>query len=458
MSDYFLNKIYDSLLVNKPPKTKSTFRTLSESYGLVYEEEIETTPEQQEQPNAQDDKQEQPNAQEDNSEKKQTNILINVNQPVLQTTQWVGVQQDLYNKDANKDDESKTGVGPGEYAIASVISGVTEKNALQNFISGQSESFDVSWPSKDEPTYKFEVKKEEGSSVRIGKLGHVMGGYMQQTVGNITQTLLQEYNNLNDDQKEFVNKSIQEKIPKIEGTKLLARARGRKAYMDNRINNWTLNGFIDAITDNMIELPRNMMFGDETKPNYKLYNTDYKYPNSKKFPVRAQYLIFSIKRLLQIINDLANTESTTNDTESSKELAITFKRFYSAPSNEKGKEFENYLDREAVKTDRRLSKQLCKTTGVGCENVPNFFTAIQQEGLYEDILQAEKYINDPVNIRNLFPKEQGLTGLFVVSSQGWKYVPSDKIGTLVRIDTISQGKPKIILAGNPSQEDVAEEA
>ena len=39
MSDYFLNKIYDSVLARKHPKTKSIFRTLSESYGLVYEEE-----------------------------------------------------------------------------------------------------------------------------------------------------------------------------------------------------------------------------------------------------------------------------------------------------------------------------------------------------------------------------------------------------------------------------------
>jgi hypothetical protein len=39
MSDYFLNKIYDSLLANKAPKTKSTFRTLSESYSLVCEQD-----------------------------------------------------------------------------------------------------------------------------------------------------------------------------------------------------------------------------------------------------------------------------------------------------------------------------------------------------------------------------------------------------------------------------------
>ena len=39
MSDYFLNKIYDSLLVNKQSKTKSTFCTLSESYSLVCEQD-----------------------------------------------------------------------------------------------------------------------------------------------------------------------------------------------------------------------------------------------------------------------------------------------------------------------------------------------------------------------------------------------------------------------------------
>jgi len=39
MSDYLLNKIYDSLLANKLPKTESSFRSLSESYDAVYEQE-----------------------------------------------------------------------------------------------------------------------------------------------------------------------------------------------------------------------------------------------------------------------------------------------------------------------------------------------------------------------------------------------------------------------------------
>jgi len=446
MSDYFLNKIYDSLLVNKTPKTKSTFRTLSESYSLVYEEETETTLGQQEQSDAQ----------EDNSEKKQTNILININQPILKTTRWVGVQQELYNKDANKDEESKTGVGPGEYAIASVISGVIEKDALQNFISGQSESFDVSWPSKDDPKNKFEVKKEEGSSVRVGKLGHTMGGYIQRTVLAICDTLIQEYKRLNNDSKLNVDDTIRSKMSRVIGTKKIkgsqemgfrSEEKGRKEYMDGRIDNWNLSGYIDAITSNIIELPKNLLFGDETNKNYKYYNTDYRYSDNRN-PNRKQYSILSLKKLLQIIENIASTGGASEDTATARELATTFKQFYNVPSTEKGKEFENYLDQEAAKIDRQFSKQLCKTTGEGCKNMANFFTSIKQEGLYQDLLAAEEYINNPTNIRQLFPDE--ITGLFVVNSQGWKYVPANRIGELIRIDTISQGRPKITLAGTPS--------
>jgi hypothetical protein len=461
MSDYFLNRIYDSLLTNKQPKTKSTFRTLSESYGLVCEEETENAlvgPNQSTITNTPEGNQ---SVQQDNKrEQNQTNILIDINQPVLQTTRWVGIQQELYNKDANKDDESKTGVGPGEYAIASVISGITEKNALQNFISGQSESFDVSWPSKDDPKNKFEVKKEEGSSVRVGKLGHTMGGYIQRTVLSIADTLQQEYNRLNDDSKLNVDDTIKNKMSRVIGTKKIkgsqetgfrSEEKERKQYMDSRIDNWNLSGYINAITSNIIELPKNLLFGDETNKNYRYYNTDYRYSDSRN-PNRKQYSILSLKKLLQIIENIANTGGTSEDTATARELATTFKQFYNIPSTEKGKEFESYLDQEAAKIDRQFSKQLCKTTGEGCKNMANFFTSIKQEGLYQDLLAAEEYINNPTNIRQLFPDE--ITGLFVVNSQGWKYVPANQIGELIRIDTISQGRPKITLAGTPSSEEV----
>ena len=39
MSDYFLSKVYDSLIKRKLPQAKSTFHTLSESYTKIYEQE-----------------------------------------------------------------------------------------------------------------------------------------------------------------------------------------------------------------------------------------------------------------------------------------------------------------------------------------------------------------------------------------------------------------------------------
>jgi len=458
MSDYFLNKIYDSLLVNKTPKIKSTFRTLSESYQTIYEEEpnqqlISNQNTNQLTTNQTTNQKEEP--------KPQTDIQINISQPILQTVKWVGEQQRLYDAYANKsdDDESKTGVGPGEYAIASVISGLTEVADLNTFISGQSESFDVSWPSKDKAEYKFEVKKEEGSSVRIGKLGHEMGGYIQNVVLRVATTLRDEYNRLSEDAKLNVDDTIRSNMSRVQGTRkakgggYLAPEKERKEKMDSLIDNWSILGFVNAITGNLIELPKNMLFGAPKNPNYTIYGTDYRYRPGKKegsSAERSQYLILSLKRVLEIIERIASSGQEIAS-KKAQDLATTFKQFYNAPGTEKGKEFMQYLDREAEKTDRRLSKELCKATGEGCKDLANFFTTIKQEGLYQSIVEAEEYINNPSNVRNLFPST--ITGLFVVKSKGWQYVPADKIGQYVRVTTISQGKPKIALYGTPTQDE-----
>jgi hypothetical protein len=84
MSDYFLNKIYDSLLANKTPKAKSTFRTLSESYNLVYEEEQQTTGQV-------------------------AQIAFNVNEPVLTLIPWTPQQANLYRLTDKKGPEIETG-------------------------------------------------------------------------------------------------------------------------------------------------------------------------------------------------------------------------------------------------------------------------------------------------------------------------------------------------------------
>jgi len=452
MSDHFLNKVYSSLLVNKTLKNKSQFRTLSESYEQIYEQES-TQPTEQPNPTNQQQVQQNNNKEEQQPQKE---IQIQITKPILQTVNWVGDQQKLYDAYANRDEDSKTGVGPGEYAIASVISGLTDTKELNTFISGQSESFDVSWPSKDKADYKFEVKKEEGSSVRVGKLGHAMGGYIQGVVLRVTNALQEEYNRLNDELKLNVDDTIRSNMSRVQGTKKIrgseepgyySKEKPRKDYMDSRIDNWTLQGYLNALTDNMVELPKNMLFGDSENKAYKLYNTDYRYPDSSKpgSAERSQYLIISLKKLLQIVEKIATSGDSNNLSQKAQDLATTFKQFYNASGSDKGETFKRYLDQEAERVDRRLSRELCKTTGEGCKEIPDFFTTIKQEGLYQSILDAEEYINNPTNVRSLFPN--AITGLFVVSSKGWKYVPANSIGEYVRVTQISQGKPKITLVG-----------
>jgi hypothetical protein len=145
MSDYFLSKVYDSLLRRKQPVVKSAFRTLSESYNLVYEEEQE----------------------------QQKDIPFKIHE--YQQGSWTAEQRNLYLPGSTSaeptseipaeynpeltPDTKMTGVGPGECSVASLVSGLTDFASCRKMISGQKESFDVSWPNKDNSKYKFEVKK-----------------------------------------------------------------------------------------------------------------------------------------------------------------------------------------------------------------------------------------------------------------------------------------------------------
>ena len=55
----------------------------------------------------------------------------------------------------------------------------------------------------------------------------------------------------------------------------------------------------------------------------------------------------------------------------------------------------------------------------------------------------KKQIDSPEKIKKLFPDD--LTGLFVVSPLGYRYIPKDYIGNYVIIERVSMKAPKIVL-------------
>ena len=198
--DHFLNKVYESLLSNKQSKIKSSFHTLSESYDLVYEEE------------------QQPVAEPVKTEASTSSWLEKfVDTPILDTQQWSPEQLNLYKltdtvePETEFEGETETGVGPGEYAVASLLTGLTQfpDPRLENMVSGQMESYDVSWPSKDNAKYTFEVKKiESKKDVRLGRKGADIGKTFTNTIDAILQNIREEYDILGDNDKTNINNNI----------------------------------------------------------------------------------------------------------------------------------------------------------------------------------------------------------------------------------------------------------
>jgi hypothetical protein len=416
MSDYFLSKVYDSLLRRKQPVVKSAFRTLSESYNLVYEEEQE----------------------------QQKDILFDVNK--YQQGKWTQAQGNLYNTHtagySSPDPLTQaTGVGPGEYAVASLISGATDFNECAKLVSGQSLSFDVSWPSADNPKYKFEVKKvNKLDDVRIGTKGADLGKKVTNTVIDALNSLKDEYDMLLPDDKEQVNKKVKKYLEdfgfKTKGEKEETRLSRLTLYTE-----WELDKYINAIIKKSGELPFGMIF-----------NELYSYKSNKKNPERTKYVKLSIYKLIQLIEQI-NIEDTKDKEEENKETdteEVVKDVFYKVYGGEAPPTFNQFLDKEAHKVDRKIIKQKIDITQKGGINLNSFVKSIKKFKLLDKLNELKNDLTDSKNITSLFPED--LKGLFIVDKDNpkhpewdWIYIPSAEKGKYIEITRITQDKPKIKL-------------
>lgn len=416
MSDYFLNKIYDSLIKRNLPQTKSTFRTLSESYTKIYEQE---------------------------EPQKVKDIPFDINR--YQEGSWTVEQRNLYlpsstpipptSSELSKyDPEAKmTGVGPGECAVASLVSGLTDFADCRKMISGQRESFDVSWPTGKDAKYKFEVKQaSELTDVRIGTEGTNLGREVADVVKDVLNTLNEEYGMLVPEDKNKINQAVTNYISTEYRTK---RSKENKQKLQSRLESyteWNIDGFVNAITNKIGELPFGMIFGDR-----------YYYTGSE--PARKKYLQISIYKLIQTIEQLkadGTEEEVKKDTDTEEVVKDVFHKVY-------GKEniptFSNFLDKEAHKVDRKITKQKIEITQEGGIDLSSFIKSIKKFNFSDKLKDLKEKLTDSKTVTSLFPGH--ITGLFVISVNDWKYIPRDQMGNYVEITRITQSKPKIKLKG-----------
>lgn len=460
MSDYFLNKIYDSLIKRNLPQTKTSFRTLSESYTKIYEQTPSPT---------HDDPLQVPNPETPvtadilppASETSVSSETVNWNKDTTQTTlvAWSGLQAAMYRKE-----DAKTAAGPGEYSVASLISEETNEEVLGKMISGGNKSYDVSYPSAEDPkAIRFEVKQEETSEeegsdqatkdVRIAKLGTNIAKKITESVDEILFAIRDEYELLTPENQSAVNQAILEKLGEITkpepGTtpsgkpRLQPSSKETKKYEQQvaQRQEWTVSKFVNTIGARNGELVFTYLFEDKFQQR----------KSNRKF--RGIFTLMSLERFAEICNEIGTRDVKETEEDESTErvqgIKSTFKRFYGTSSEEKNKVLDDTFEKEAENVDKRLIKAKIKQTKEGGKNVQEFFNDLKKEKLQEKINNLKEYITNPKTVRSMFPDGTNdpvsIQGLFVVDPKGWKYITSNDIGNSIAITRISMNKPKIVI-------------
>ena len=461
MSDYFLNKIYDSLLDNKALKTKSTFRTLSESYGLVCEEE--------------------PN--QDNITTPRPEIVsqpsYQFDEKTYQTNNWTPFQQSLYSRKI-------TGTGPGEFSVASVITGIEDParaDELQNYITGGSASFDVSYPPNDSnPKYKFEVKDIKKGSVPIAKHGTKVYQQFTAQVKGIVTEILETFNTLDEGSKQSINDYLISQIPEEAAPNIFVQTRGQRVSeqeleeilgrkpTEKELNrpittsqkvlddlkkwqlhqrqkqSWSLDQWGRGILGNIREIPFTIIFASPSGRILDVRREVEEVEQGEEFIPELQIarLLFSIEDVINIIERFEQTETEKQTPEDQNKriqtLSQTFKQFYGAANSN---ELDQKLDQEALRTDKALTTLKYKVTGAGGQDLTAFIREFKGSRLKDKINNLKQFLITPETILSLFPTS--ITGLFVVSPQGYHYIPRHELPDKIKIDTITRMTPKIKL-------------
>ena len=458
-TDYYLKHTYSNILNNN--RHKSKYKTLSESYSSVYESD-ETT----------------------------DFIPSKVNELMLDLQRWNDLQKSLYRLTATKTTQQEfspseiesnaeaeadlvaakngipTGLGPGEYAVASVISGSYNPKELVNLISGQSMTYDISWPSSDPglAKYKFEVKLE--GDVRIGAEGADLGNHVKEVLKNVLQQIHEEYTLLKGEERKTADSEILKRIklrelkePEVETYARRGKSKTTSWEKDqekpgsikkrkkheaelSKRSGWTVEGYIHSILSNLNELPVALINGTE-------YEYANKNPKTKSELSRNQYLITPLLSFLQAIDSFHGSVNTGRwdkeevDTRSVSAIKNVLHRYYGVKDTEKASEINKVIDSEAHKVDRKLSRTKHTVTGEGIASYSDFFKAVKKLHLTKVIEELGKYMTSGEALRDCFPDD--LTGLFVVNPEGYRYVPESKIGDNIKLVSISLGKPKIEL-------------
>jgi len=332
-----------------------------------------------------------------------------------------------------KEFSPKEGEGNGERRVAALfhprLRGESDKNytnRLGNFIAGQYDSYDVITDQGNFEVKEFKLTAKEGKykgSVRVGAEGKHTTGMILSQVKEMLITMLQLYSSLDDDSKKVLNSQLIQTI-----------------QTKNEVpKNWNLENYIDAIFD--------VTMGDDksiTEFPKTLFNSDKILPkNFHRNAKRATFLVYTIPQILNGLKALAQKDehqaNLDNEITRVKNLQSTLKDIYlKNPDDSLGKE----IDKEAELLDRKLIYKACASDrGSNCITINTFLQQLHRLNLPEVFANIDSLRQS--EITNLFPPI--VKGFFAAFETKYKYIPREKFGELLYIDSFTQKGLKIAL-------------
>jgi len=330
------------------------------------------------------------------------------------------------------------GMGRGEYALACILWGVQTIGELKqieeqkakelgkkafNIIQGTGSTFDVLGPNGE----RYEVKELELSkdpnkkttkTVRTGANGKQAASIVTDAVNSFLQDILKAYSSMDDNSKAAVNDAIL-KSNVVQNT-ILGLKTQSKYWNDEKIRNWTLEAYIqDVMNKSSVELSQGILLGDAISlGNYK----------------HRPALIFSLKQLVDVLNEISSSASTVGTNPSIKDLYDTMVKNYRINiDDEQEKEF---FEKEAKLLDRSITQKQCRLFRK-CTNQDTFKQILRSLNLQQGLDEIRTALRNVLRVT--FPE----TGLFIVSPTMFTYIPKERLNDFIEANQISAGAPKI---------------
>lgn len=330
------------------------------------------------------------------------------------------------------------GMGRGEYSLACILWGVRTVQELKqieeqkakelnkksfNIIQGTGSTFDVLGPNGE----RYEVKelefskdpdKKSSKTVRTGANGKQAAAIVTDTVNNFLQDILKAYSSMDDNSKAAVNDAIL-KSSVVQNTILGSKVQS-KYWTEDKVRNWTLEAYInDIMSKSSVELSQKILLGDFVSlGNYK----------------HRPALIFSLKQLVDVLNEISSTTASAGVNPSIKDLYDTMVKNYRINiDDEQEKEF---FEKEAKLLDRSITQKQCRLFKK-CTNQDTFKQILRSLNLQQGLDEIRVALRNVLRVT--FPE----TGLFIVSPTMFTYIPRERLNEFIEANQISAGAPKI---------------